>query len=350
MDRGRGTGGTSVAVAATLALTLLDVLVRHGRGISGDELIYERMAQHPFATHTFPFGYRIGVPWLVHVSPLSHTTTFVVLAIASAAAAAGCLHALMVTLATPSRVAAVAAVAFAISPVVLVTLIRDGRGVDPETLLVMCAGALFVVRRQGALLCVTLLLGAFVRESALFLIPFAYAVWAQRWLDREALARVLAVALPAIVAYLALRLAIPTVGRSQVAGYGEGLLDGRATVLRTALDDWTVELRRVLLAFGPLWLVAPLALRDMSYARRGMALVACCLVATTFALDWERVLVLAAPVVYPAAGWVLASRRRWRVPVLASWLAVCVGYAVYMQVHGVAHGIDPGSTPTYPVR
>jgi hypothetical protein len=182
------------------------------------------------------------------------------------------------------------------------------------------------------------------------MIPFAYAIWAERWLDRAALVRVCAVAAPAVAAYVALRLAIPTVGRDRVVGYNESFLSGRATVVRTVLEDWRVELRRVFLTFGPLWLIAPFALRRMDYARRGLVLVACCVAALTYALDWERVLLLAAPVIYPAAIFVLARTPRLRIAVLAGWLAIAVGYAVYMDRTGVARNIDGGAPPTYPVQ
>lgn len=66
--------------------------------------------------------------------------------------------------------------------------------------------------------------------------------------------------------------------------------------------------------------------------------------------DWGRVLLLAAPVVYPAAGWVLARRPRLAAPVLALWLAICLGYAGYIDVHGVEANIDGGGNPTYPVQ
>jgi hypothetical protein len=257
----------------------------------------------------------------------------------------------MRALGTPARLGAALAVAFAISPGVLIVLLRNGRNVDAATLLAMSAAALFAVRRRPLAFGVALLLGAFVRESALFMVPFAYAVWAQRPLDRRALRIVLAASAPAIAAYVALRLAIPTVGMDRVVGYGHGFLHGRVDVLRTGLEDWKVALRRMFLAFGPLWLLYPLALRELRFARRGLVLLALCLVAMTFALDWGRVLLLAAPVIYPAAGFVLGRRgRALGIAVLASWVAIAVGYAVYMDRTGVARNIDGGAPPTYPVR
>lgn len=339
----------AVAAVATALLAAVQAPLRHEAVPRGDDLIYERMAEHPFATHTFPFAYRLAVPTLVHVLPFSHGASFTALAILSAGVAGGFLFALMRALATPARLAWALSLAFALSPVVLVAVLRNGRSVDPATLLVMCAAALFIVRRRPLALAVTLLLGAFVRESTMFLIPFAYAVWADRVVDLRAARRTLAVGLPAVAAYAALRAALPTVGRELVLGYGGGFLHERIHVVRTALIGWSGALRRVFLAFGPLWLVAPFAVRDMRYARRGLVLVALCAVAATWALDWERVFVLAAPVVYPAAGWVLKDRRRLAVAVLASWFAIIAGYAVYMQRTGVEH-IDRTGLPTYPVR
>lgn len=339
-----------VGAAAALALLVLSLLVRHVAEVKGDDLIYERMADAPFATHTFPFGYRVGLPSLVHVLPLSHDVSFPLLALLCAGAAAGCLFALMTDLGSGRGLAAASSVAFAISPVMLVVTLRDGRSVDAATVLVMVAATLLIVRRRYGALALVLLAGAFVRESTPFLIPFAYAVWAERWLDRRALVRAALAGLPAVVAYVALRLSIPTVGRELVVGYNEPFLDARRSVIESALGDGTDALRRAFLAFGPLWLVAPLALRDMRFARRGLVLLALCAVAMTYALDWGRILFLAAPVVYPAAGWALERRPRWKVPVLGAWIALCLVYAVYMDVYGVEHNIDGGEPPTYPVR
>lgn len=341
----------AVAITAALLLAVLQAVIRHEQAPRGDDEIYELMATHPFATHTFVFAYRIGVPTVVHVLPFSHTASFTLLAIVCAGAAAGFLFALMRELSTPPGVAAALALLFAVSPGVLIVLLRDGRNTDAATLLVMCAAALFVVRRQPVALGVTLALGAFVRESAMFMIPFAYAVWAQRPVDAGEARRVLTLAAPAIAIYAALRLSLPTVGSDQVIGYGDrGLIGERIHVLAAGLGGGVTQLRRVFIQFGPLWLVAPLALREMRYARRGLVLVALCGLSMTFALDWGRVLLLATPVIYPAAGWVLIRRPRLRAPVLLAWVAVVAGYAIYMQATGVVHGIDGTHPPPYPVR
>jgi len=194
-----------------------------------------------------------------------------------------------------------------------------------------------------------MLVGALNRESALFLAPLAYALWAQRPYDRAALLRTLAVAAPALAAFVALRLALPTVGREQVPGYGEPLLAGRLDMLERGLEHVDVQARRIAGVYGPLLLLAPLAVRQFWFARRGLVLVALCLAAMTFALDWGRIAFVAAPVVYGAAAWTLQRRPRLLVPAVALCALMIAGYATYMQLGGTDN-ISETSQPPYPIR
>src|SRR5207247_1719927 len=133
------------------------------------------------------------------------------------------------------------------------------------------AGALAIADRRPVAFGAVVAAGAFVRESALFLVPFAYAYWAERPWDRAAAKRVLLASAPGIAFYVALRAGIPTVGREQVRGY-DAALGGRVDVVKDALGDPLVQARRVITAFGPLWLIAPFALRDLRFARAGLVL------------------------------------------------------------------------------
>ena len=340
----------AVGAAALAAHLVLDALVRDQPTPIGDELIYQRIADAPGEPHTFPFAYRVLPSWLVAISPFGSTFTFSVLAWLAAAGAGALVFAALDRLALPRRISIPLAIGLAISPMLLVASLRQGRSPDPLSVLVMCAGALCIVTRSPRALAVVVLAGAFNRESALFLVPWAYAVWARRLWDPQAARTVALAALPGVLAYAALRLVIPTVAREQVIGYGGGFLEGRADVVEQSLRQPLTTLRRVLLALGPLWLVAPFALRDHSFARRSLVLVACILVAFTFTLDWGRAAVMAAPAVVVAAAYVLRDRPRWAAPVLASWLALCLAYAAYMQVHGVEQGLIDAAPPAYPIR
>jgi len=331
-----------VAALCLALVALADAVLRHESGLSGDEPFYERMAAHPGGAHNFPYAYRVAVPWLVHVLPFSHVVSFTLLAWLAIAATGGALYALMREFEIAPDVAAALTAGFALSPPLLVVLVRHGRSIDPASILVMVLGCLFVVRRQRAYLGVTILVGVAVRESSLFLIPFAYAVWAQRPLDRSALRDVALVSVLPVAAYVALRTSIPVAGRQYIPGYSGPFLKARVDILRQGLSGSTLptELRRLAYTYGPLWLAAPFALRTLSFARRGLVLVLLCVASMTFAFDWGRIIFLAAPVFYVAGAWALRRRRGLALAAVIALFALDIGYGVYLQAYGVQHGID----------
>jgi hypothetical protein len=335
-----------VAAVALPLLLLMDAYVRDSPSPRNDELIYELMAREPFDPHTFPFAHRIAVPTLVHLLPFSHDLSFSLLAWLSTAAVGGLAYVLMRRFGIGKPLAAGLALGLALSPTLFVASLREGRNVDPESVLVMFAGALAIVDRRPAVFGAIVLVGCLVREAALFLVPFAYAVWAQRWWDPRAARQTLLAALPAAVAYTALRLSVPAVHGDKVLGY-DSLLGGRLEVLREAAARPATILRRIGLAFGPLWLVAPFALRDLPFARRGLVLLATCCVGMLFALVWGRIVFLAAPVVVVAAAWVLNTRPRLALVTVLLLFAMDLGYVVYMEDFG---GAQDGIIDVPPTR
>ena len=338
-----------VAAIALPLLLLMDAYVRDQPTPRNDELIYDKMASDPFDPHTFPFAYRIAVPLLVHVSPLDRTPTFQLLAWLSCAAIAALAYVLMRRFDIGKLLSGSLSVCVAVSPVLFVVSLRQGHNVDPESVLVMFAGALAIVDRRPVVLAAIVLVGATVREAALFLVPLAYAVWAERPWDPKALRQTLLIAVPGLVAYASLRLAVPSLAREQVVGYGGSFLEGRKDVLETNAEVPAPVLRRLVLAFGPLWLVAPFALRDLSWARRGLVLIAACVAGMLFALDWGRIIFLAAPVIVVAAAWVLDTRPRLAVAVVTAFMAMNLGYMVYMEDFGGAQdGIIDTGPSAYP--
>ncbi len=339
-----------VGLLGAIALGVLGELSRRERVPRGDDLIYQRMAEHPFAVHTFPFAFRIGLPWLVHVLPFSYTLSFQLLACVGAGGAAGFAYILMSRLHTPRSLAASLALALAVSPPMLVVALRDGRNTDAITVCLMMAAIVLLVERRLRALTITLLVGVAFREAVLFVIPFAYAVWAVQVLDRGAAKRALLVGAPALLAYVALHLAIPSVGKDSVPGYGGSLIGERVDVIETGLRTLPTELRRLFSIYGPLWLAAPVALAGSRFARRGLVLVVCSLISMTFALDWGRMMLLSAPAVYPAGAHTLTRYPRWRIPALIAFGLLIVGYAIYMDRSGVQHGIIDSPPPPYPVR
>jgi hypothetical protein len=348
---GRPSGDIKLpALVGVLCLAVsgaLNAVLTHQVGVSGDEPYYSRIAAHPAGPHNFPYAFRVGVPYLVHVLPFSYAFSWELLALLAGAAAGGALFALLDEFDIGRRLALGLAIGFVISPPLLVVLLRNGREVDAAAILVITLGCLFIVRRRRVALMVTLLVAATIHESCLFLIPLAYAVWADRPVDRQALRDVLLVATVPVLLYVYLRTSIVAVGESYQPGYNGAFITERIDVLRDALGSggWKGELRRMAIVYGPLWLAAPFALSRLGFARRGLVLVALCAASMTFALDWGRMVFFAAPVIYVAAAFVLRDRRRLAVAAVAGLLLVDFGYAVYMQVHGVKHGLDSTAPP-----
>jgi hypothetical protein len=350
MNKGESRAALRVAAVGAITLASLGALVRSEPTPRGDDLIYENMARNPFGTHTFPFGFRLGIPEVVHLLPFDHTTSFRLLAWLGAAVAAYFAYLLMREVGAGDRLAGALAMLMCLSPPFLLVIIRNGRNTDIATVALMMSATYFVVRRRYWQLAVTLMLGVTAREAVLFVIPLAYAIWATGFVDLRSAARTLVIALPAIAVYAVIRLRIHTVGEAQVPGYGGSLLGSRLSTIELGLRTPFREARRLMTTYGPLWLIAPLALRDLPFARRGLVLVATSLLAMTFALDWGRMALFAAPVFYPAAAYVLSRHRAWRLPTLAIFLALVAGYAVYMDRSGVQRGIVGSGAPPYPVR
>jgi hypothetical protein len=335
-----------VGLLCLVVAGLADAVMRHETGATGDEPFYIRMATHPGGPHSFPYAYRVAVPWLVHVLPFSELVSFQLQALLGIAACGAVMYVLLREFDTRRWLGVALALGLTISPNLLVALLRHGRSIDPVVTLVMILGSLFIVRRNRLALAVTILIGVAVKETSLFLIPFAYAVWARALVDREALRDTVLVAAAPIAGYVALHLFVTSVGSQYTPGYAGPFLTTRLHVLRQVFTG--VELRRLAYAFGPLWLVAPFALRDLSFARRGLVLVALCVAAMTVSYDAGRIIFLAAPVFYVASAWVVRLRHRLAVLAVVALFALDIGYAIYMQAYGVQHGID--STPASPIR
>jgi hypothetical protein len=336
-----------VGLLCLAVATAVNAVLLHETGLGGDEPYYSRMAAHPAGPHNFPYAFRIGVPYLVHALPFSRAFSWELLALLAAGAAGGALYALLREFAIDQRLAVGLAVGFCVSPPLLVVFLRNGRELDAAAILVLILGCLFIVRRRRLALALTLLVGATIHESCLFLIPLAYAVWARRPLDLDALRDVAMVATAPVALYVYLRVSILAMGQRYQPGYTGPFFTARLDVLRDALSHggWHVELRRILLTYGALWLAAAFALRKLGFARRGLVLVALCVISMTFALDWGRAIFFAAPVIYVAAAYAVRDRRRLAVATLVALLALDVGYAAYMQVHGVKHGLDTTGPP-----
>ena len=343
-----------VGLGCLVAIVLASALIVHESGLHGDDVVYQLMAAKPLAPHTFPYAFRIGVPWLahaLHAIGFTYGAAFAILAWLATAATGAALYALLREFEIDARLAAALALAFAVSPILLLASLRNGRSVDPASILVLTLGCLFIVRRSKLALCITMLLGVTIHESTLFLGPLAYAVWAERLFDRRAVIDAASVCALPVIAYVALRSSVTAVGEGNLPQYHGSFLHARLETLKGGFENgaWRVQLRRIAAVFGLLWLIAPFALGSLRFARRGVVLVFLCALSMSYATDWDRLLFLAAPVVYVASAHVINHRRRLALVTLSALVALDLGYAIYMQVHGVRYGVDAVPPAAYRV-
>jgi hypothetical protein len=70
----------------------------------------------------------------------------------------------------------------------------------------------------------------------------------------------------------------------------------------------------------------------------------------TFALDWGRMILLAAAVFHPASAFVVTQRPAWRAPTVIGLVALAIAYAAYMDLSGTQSGIIDSGPPPYPVQ
>jgi hypothetical protein len=70
----------------------------------------------------------------------------------------------------------------------------------------------------------------------------------------------------------------------------------------------------------------------------------------TVSFDSQRIIFLAAPVFYVAGALAVQHRRRLALATVIALLAVDLGYAAYMQVDGVQHGLDNSGASPIPYR
>jgi hypothetical protein len=134
---------------------------------------------------------------------------------------------------------------------------------------------------------VTLLAGTTIHESRLFLVPLAYAVWAQRPIDARALRDLVLVAGLPVVVYLFLRSSIVALGQIYQPGYTGPLLSQRWTMIRNALHHggWDGELRRLAIDYGPLFFADPVFYVSAAFVLKDRRRVAVAAVVALLALD-----------------------------------------------------------------
>ena len=171
-----------------------------------DAHVYIAMAEAPRVFTLPPFGYRIGVPWLVHVMPLPLEVGFFLVATASVAIVLVLAYVLFRRLGFGKGLAILGLSFVATAPETTVFL-ENYFLVDAAACALMVLLILGVEKDwSDAPMAVLLLIGSLFKETAFFILPALYVRRAEpRAVAGSAALRTLLVAAPALAAALLLR-------------------------------------------------------------------------------------------------------------------------------------------------
>ena len=171
-----------------------------------DAHIYIAMSEAPSVFTMPPFGYRIGVPLLVHWLPLSTEAAFFFVTSASLLACFVLAYLFLRELGFEHGMSLLGASFVAAAPEVS-RYLQNYFLVDPAALAFVTAFLLGVERKWSlGRLALLLLLGCLVKENVLIVTTVLYLTRSERRLfDRRAAAQTLLVAAPALAAMLLLR-------------------------------------------------------------------------------------------------------------------------------------------------
>lgn len=233
-----GAAETALVVAAALALTLV-VLLRADLctyahpcfALPWDHHKYLHMASAPLGSfHIAPYCWRLGVPLVASLLPLSLQANFLALAVACVALTGICLYYLARRIGYARRLALVAMFMF--------FSLRWGPGFvladfwlpDSAGFLLTCAALWCLLAGRDGLFAVVLALGVMVKESVLFTLPLYYTLRCEHTVDLPLARRTLVVAAPALLVLVMVRLLVPALNAN--LAYVSGLPESLSLVQR----------------------------------------------------------------------------------------------------------------------
>lgn len=206
---------TALALAAVSLFALRTSLMTRGNALFAepgwDHHAYIAMARdNPIDFHLAPFSWRVGLPTVAKALPFGLQASFFLLAFVALTATVVVLY-YSIRAAGFSRQYALLSVGFLLSLGWAVKFaLQDFWLPDGLVFLAVTGALLCILQKRVAAFAVVVLLGVLVKEAVVFVVPLYYTLQAKRVVDARLAIRTVAVALPAVAALLALRLAIPT--------------------------------------------------------------------------------------------------------------------------------------------
>jgi hypothetical protein len=316
---------TAVAVASLAATVLLVLLPSNGD--VGDGPVYAAMAHHPFDTahQPGPYAFRILVPLLVWLLPLSTELSFHVLVFVGLVAGATITAVLARDLGIEPRRALLAAPLYVL-PFAGVFGVYQYRMLEPETAALTSAAFLLAWRGRARVFTGVGMLAAAARDLGVT-VPVAW--WAaQRGPGRElrAIAQAVLLGLPIVATYLLIQILVP---------HPPGTAFFHSANRAFNLEEIGIAkflVRSLVQGYGILFLLWPIGIALGTRRWRSFHLYVLFMIPVLYEADWNRMTIYLLPFVLPSA---LLALERCSYALCAVVAAASAYVAFVLSLHNI---------------
>jgi hypothetical protein len=171
---------------------------------------YFYMATHPLGSfHIQPPAWRIGVPWLVSILPVSTINGFRIISFLSVWSIGVLLFVWLRLIPVSSMQALLGVILLYSYGAVSKFSMNFYMQPDPVSYIFVLLGLIFIYKRMDWAFALTLVLGITVKETVALVGPLFYTLRARRWIDGPLLVRTILVGLPAFAVLVGIRIMIP---------------------------------------------------------------------------------------------------------------------------------------------
>jgi len=209
----------SAVLLAALVLCVDRLSEEHPRFDVGDHLVYIPMAETPGDPHPTPFCYRKLVPTLAWILPMGTQSSFYLLTLLFLWGTGVLLYLVLRELGENRFYALAGVVLFFSLNWGAKFLVHDFWLVDPALFFAGAVSVYAALRGNSVGTAAAIALGVAAKETAVFLLPLCYGIWAQRLVDLRAIRRILRVAIVPIAVFVLLRVFVPASGSFDVAAF-----------------------------------------------------------------------------------------------------------------------------------
>ncbi|NIM18830.1 MAG: hypothetical protein GTO64_01060 [Candidatus Latescibacteria bacterium] len=289
--------------------------------VGGDHLEYIDMARSPAEAHSPPYCYRLLVPAIARLLPFDLAVSFYMLTLLFITGAGILLYYLLGEMGENGFYSLIGVCLFYSLNWGVKFAVFDFWLTDPALYFFSVLYLLLLIKGKGTGASLSLCFAVLSKEAALFLIPLAYTLKARRFFDTRALLRMFAIGAAPVALFLVLRFAVHS-----TTAYNPISLWSDIGIRRLTSDLVGYVRGGTVGTWGILVLALPFfsGREGWGIALRSLPFLALVYMQPFFAVNVDRLLVFAFPVVVPLA--VKGLRRIARKLELSRWMVV--GYAL----------------------